>query len=392
MSCARRSSWLTAAWVFALGIAAAAVACSIGAIDLVGKACPCPAPLTCVVGRGCEQSPSDGGAPPADASSGSDARLEDAHLGEGSPNDAGPQVVTIAKNVIGLGGLAAGQGMVFWTAGNSVYGARTPDASSSDAGQFVIFTSTPMSCDGPLVPDLGWSPNSLAFAVNQNGAQSQLFQCPLQAHCSSSSYLKGWGMSLALYVRATTQNVYAATEDTGIVNCAADCANKWTLIASKKDGPFEDLAMDLNSMYWITGSAVKSAPLSATADAGTAQVLSNEAAGGQGGIAVDADGFSWTTLDGHVWRCSLTGCGGSPHVIHAGPPGEQPTRIASNGTYLFWIQSGLGSLVSCPVDGCPDAGPRVIANGLTDPERIALSDGRVFIADWGADEVLSAPQ
>jgi len=57
-----------------------------------------------------------------------------------------------------------------------------------------------------------------------------------------------------------------------------------------------------------------------------------------------------------------------------------PKGIAADETNVYWTDFARGRVLSCPVSGCPDAGPVVLAKGAA-PAAIALDSTAVYFAN-----------
>jgi hypothetical protein len=64
------------------------------------------------------------------------------------------------------------------------------------------------------------------------------------------------------------------------------------------------------------------------------------------GIAMDATYVYWTTSDGTVGGCAMTGCNGAPIVLASGQ--GYPFYVAANGKWVFWTDNALGAVMKVP--------------------------------------------
>jgi hypothetical protein len=132
------------------------------------------------------------------------------------------------------------------------------------------------------------------------------------------------------------------------------------------------IALDSANLYWIqaqnagmnTGMLNK-CPL-ATGCTGGAQVLATNFPGGAGftpNLAVDATNLYWS--NGSILKCATAGCT-TPTIYYAPPSGSTAGFVQSDGSNLYWMEITTGggvtsyNIYSCPVSGCPGAGPTLV--------------------------------
>jgi hypothetical protein len=157
------------------------------------------------------------------------------------------------------------------------------------------------------------------------------------------------------------------------------------------------LAVDATGVYWTTDSDLEKCALvgcPGAIDGGPgAQVV---AAGqpGPGGLAMSTSNVYWTLQDqtnGLILTCPLNGCPPAPDggstVTTIASGQASPLGIAVDGANVYWLNFGTGtgdgSVMKCPLTGCPvgpDGGvsPLVLASGQGAPEWIALESTSVY--------------
>jgi hypothetical protein len=318
-------------------------------------------------------------------------------------SDAESAVVLVAR-VDGalLGGLTAGEStsgeeVVLWSTPAGVYGA------SLDGGHgFVVYEVGDSGVE--VQPDLAWTTDKEVAFSTSKGEDGVVYSCPPARCPSPTARMNVPATGSPTIVRSSSSGNYAACH--GIFACPAgsQCAYGASTVALPADGvpSFREMAVNAAFAYWVTGTAgsnVRCASLGGRpVDAG-AVFTGQDLAVGQNaplGITVDDSGVTWTTSgNAEVQRCPLTSCSRdsgpcSPEIVYQGhPPDNFPTRIVSDGKSLYWIDVMQGSVVSCPISGCPDGGPHTLTSGLTNPTRLTLLGDRLLVAELDTGRVLS---
>ncbi len=138
------------------------------------------------------------------------------------------------------------------------------------------------------------------------------------------------------------------------------------------------------------GTAARAGTGGSQAGSGVGQ---DGAPGFQGSAGSPAMGSAGAPLSG-AGGAPANGAGGAPTNGAGGAGGSLPApgvaiatgqanvaQLTSDGTTLFWVTRGTeaagfsdGKVLSCPVDGCPETGPTVLAENQKKPEFISLSD------------------
>lgn len=146
----------------------------------------------------------------------------------------------------------------------------------------------------------------------------------------------------------------------------------------------QSVAFDDASLFWLEstdpaglyacprqGSAM---PLRLTADRGSIVRLHE-----------DTLFVARNTGDG-IYRCSKDGCGGQGTDVVTGEAGISSLAVDARG--LYWTTPGsaseaTGTVKTCPLDGCGEQGPRVLATGLAQPTDVHLLGDDVVWVEQG---------
>jgi hypothetical protein len=105
------------------------------------------------------------------------------------------------------------------------------------------------------------------------------------------------------------------------------------------------------------------------------------------GLAVLGATIAWTDSfedGGGVTRWST---GALPLVAN----GADPSGVALDARYVYWVNRagtpGQGSIVACPLEGCPPDGPIVVVAPLDFPNAIALDAAYLYFTTYGSTGV-----
>ena len=215
----------------------------------------------------------------------------------------------------------------------------------------------------------------------------------------------------------TSYDAHAGARAWQIWRCnATDCAYSRQPIfqASAKVG----LLIHKETLYFAYQGSIASCPVSGCA---TPTIIVASAPGAMPSAVDDANIYWWTTPDSDFSSCPLSGCdaattssstglrtvlgsgadgaslywlgpaGSSGNVIHGAPKdGSTPPKMLVSAVFrpgsflvadgfVYWASAGAAQWVQrCPVSGCPDEGPEVLAEGQDHPERFAFDNGSLF--------------
>jgi hypothetical protein len=94
-------------------------------------------------------------------------------------------------------------------------------------------------------------------------------------------------------------------------------------------------------------------------------------------IAADATNAYWTTNDGAVVKCALTGCSGKPTTLASGQALGSAHGIAVDGTTVYWTNSSTGTVAACSTNGCNET-PTVLATEQPGAGAIAVDSTSLY--------------
>jgi hypothetical protein len=156
------------------------------------------------------------------------------------------------------------------------------------------------------------------------------------------------------------------------------------------------LVVDAANVYFTDGDGtVNQAP-----SAGGTLVKLASGIGSPYGVAVDASFVYFTSqgtmaggfTDGAVFEIPIGGAGdgGAPTALATSRP--RPQAVAVDGKQIYWLEpgatSGGGTLLSCPLGGCPANVPHVIYAAMDLPLGLALDAANVYVTTSAGGEVL----
>jgi hypothetical protein len=137
--------------------------------------------------------------------------------------------------------------------------------------------------------------------------------------------------------------------------------------------------------YSSTGTQTDSigrVPLTAApGDASSAEVVAPPQPSILVRFAADGARVYFTSANGAVSSCPVSGCGSSPTLLASLQ--TSPGAIATNGSVVVWSDEGSGStatIESCPVTGC-GAGPLEIAHDIVAADPLVVDASNVYWAD-----------
>jgi hypothetical protein len=145
--------------------------------------------------------------------------------------------------------------------------------------------------------------------------------------------------------------------------------------------PYQQMAVDATSVYWIDTSGVRKAPVGG----GTAVTLAVGPPSQTGYMAIDSTSVYWTVADS-VLKVPLDGAlpPNPPYTtIAAGQ--SRPQGIALDAANVYWVNSGNygasdGSVVEMPLSG---GVPVTLASGRNAPGALILAASRLVWTEAG---------
>jgi hypothetical protein len=417
------------AWRAALLLPAAA--CTVGQLDLSGRACPCVFGYTCdAVTRTCRPDTGDGGLVGTDGGGPGDAGgiadHHDASQTDGSV-DTCPNTTTDPLNCG-----ACGHDCLGGVCQNSICepvvlasGQNVPSAIAVDSTSVYWVNLGTGTNDGAIVKcaigGCGNSPTVLAsgqaspltlvvssagvFWIDSGAGQANegaVFGCANNG-CNNNPTTLASGQNYPTAIAADATNVYwvnSGTYDTtgsqngSVVRCAASgCNGNPTAIASGLQQP-EYLAITGTSALFMgpfAGVEVYECALSGCGNSPTP--FASSGFGSAFGLVADGtNAYFWGgTIVARqlahlsVVECSVGGCDAGPTVLDM--PQVLPSGVASDGKTLYMtmgappnVMPTAGTLVACAINGCSDT-PALLASSQDGPSSVAVDATGIYWAD-----------
>jgi hypothetical protein len=149
-----------------------------------------------------------------------------------------------------------------------------------------------------------------------------------------------------------------------------------------------DLAVDPANVYWTDGTNgnVERCPIAGCPDGGEMLFSGfGDAGGSVAGIEVQDTRLLFAEsalMTGEVYACPTDGCGSSPAPL-ARETGGHVGAVAADAKNVYWTSTVDQSVHACPIEGCADGGPAVLAAGSvdsSDPWRLVVRGGRFYFA------------
>jgi hypothetical protein len=283
-----------------------------------------------------------------------------------------------------------------------------------------------------------------ALAVNATAIfwtePTRVRSCPLPAGCTSQPTLIAGDYSVLDALAVTDDAVYftgcpACSDHHDLLRCPATGCPDPAPVMAMSSSPYEDIVIGNTHAFWReSGDALVRCALSDCA--GTTSRLPSSAFGGSvSGVAVaddtvyvkpagtsigfelrtcrEADGCGATTIltssnpitppfhvhagraywvvDGPTGRavsvCPLVNCRGA--MFAAADPGT--ADIAVDDTGVYWLATSTGALRTCPLTGCPPAGPITLASGRENPGQLTLGAGFFYWIEGNTIVKLARP-
>jgi hypothetical protein len=194
-------------------------------------------------------------------------------------------------------------------------------------------------------------------------------------------------------------NVYWAANNSGgssgkVASCPlAGCPMPAspTVLASGQTGPW-GVAVDSGNVYWSTGSTLDKAPLPS---GGSVTPVGSESKSIQP-IAVDTANAYWADVNGSVMRCALSGCSSSATSLSTASVASPSNGLTLDGANVYWTTSGIlsginafiGTVSKVPIGG---GTVTVIATLQNEPAGIAVDNTSVYWANSGAGTIVKCP-
>ncbi len=185
---------------------------------------------------------------------------------------------------------------------------------------------------------------------------SSIQKCPL-AGCGNNppvTYAKGNTKAAGIAINATT--LYWTEVETGYVaSCPLAGCDSANVLYAGPAGPSYGIAMDSSYLYWLNNytADVLRAPLMGVPDGGTPMLLAH-GTGGEAFATIDSSQIYWTEYSepGSVLAVPLTGLpdGGTPQVFASGQAHPKGIVVDKGCGKLYWVTSGTGKVNDAGVD------------------------------------------
>jgi len=304
-----------------------------------------------------------------------------------------PQTLTGVPNFLVVAG-----GKVFWTQGGQAgdYGAFYATSSGGDAFSVTV---DPLST-------LGWGIQTDGVAVYFVSIGQGVFVCPFPgcgpdagirtvANTNAVSGPIPWtisGIGLGSGVIYVTSNYAVGTNSGFLTRCdhpgdAASCTN---VLPNQEPTTNSPVVVDGGVLLAFEGASFAGGSIAtcpATGACGTNLYLDQMVTSPQY-LTADTTRAYWTEWTGQsdagVTLGRVMGCvrGNCPltALIYASDQAK-PEGIATDGVYVYWANISAPSVLACPVAGCPDGGPIVLAADAATggaPFQVALDDAGVY--------------
>jgi hypothetical protein len=165
----------------------------------------------------------------------------------------------------------------------------------------------------------------------------------------------------------------STTPGTGSV-VAATFDGKVTSLATSQSNPF-GIGVASGMLAWVQVSGGQIDVCSLPGCAMPAVLMPT--APGLGDVALNKSTVFFEALN-EIESCPVTGCGKMPTQLSAL---KAQGGIAIDDVSVYWADQALGTINSCPLDGCCDGLPDVLATGEDSPSALVIADGHLYWTD-----------
>jgi len=170
----------------------------------------------------------------------------------------------------------------------------------------------------------------------------------------------------------------------GAFRCvASECAGTLAQLGVELGIPYA-ITVDRSDAFWfdLNTNQILRCSLPSCGDNPTIFVDQSGSGSGLGvqfsGIVLHGGDLYWTegVADGGVFHCPASGCSGVPTVMAKNQ--ADPSFLAVDDSGAYWLNSGTGTLMTCPLAGC--AKPELVTRA-TASFAIALDDVSVYFTE-----------
>ncbi|HEY6463652.1 MAG TPA: hypothetical protein VIY73_25965, partial [Polyangiaceae bacterium] len=138
---------------------------------------------------------------------------------------------------------------------------------------------------------------------------------------------------------------WAATGN--VMTCTSPACASPTILAGSQSTTIVTTSAETKVVYWVSSGAVRACAASGCAQ--TPTVIATVTAGAAGDDLVVKDGFVYFTSGNSVVSCPTGSACAFPHTIGSS---YSPFGLATDGSYVYWLDDLIAQVFRCPVTGC----------------------------------------
>jgi hypothetical protein len=173
-------------------------------------------------------------------------------------------------------------------------------------------------------------------------------------------------------------NLYWAANGS-ILACTSPACSSPTILATGQSTVIVTTSAETATVYWISSGSLLGC--AATGCNQTPTVVTSNIA--NAGSVIVADGFAYYTSGNSIVSCPTTSTCAFPHTVGSS---YQPFGLASDGSYVYWLDELIAQVFRCPVTGCVGSAEVFADQSSFDPAgevgaNVALDGEYVYWAD-----------